>query len=157
MPFGSIIDFFPSHYKFCSIGSICTVKTNEVMKVAGIIAPNAPPGSSADLSIMFQLCQVNYRIYWYYDRFFRGCKGGIPPTSPLKSFSPPPLKIPSPEPGKFSPETFTSCETLKRHYSNMCILAPNYAYPSPSNSGSIGFPLPSEICFSKNPAMFSFM
>ena len=34
----------------------------------------------------------------------------------------------------------TSCEMLKRHYINLCILAPNYAHPLPPNYGNIGLP-----------------
>ena len=38
---------------------------------------------------------------------------------------------------------------LKRHYINLCILAPNYAHPPPPlNSGNIDCPPPPpEICF----------
>ena len=36
----------------------------------------------------------------------------------------------------------TTCEMLKRHYINLCILAPNYAHPPPhAYSGNIGLPL----------------
>ena len=34
----------------------------------------------------------------------------------------------------------TSCEMLKRHYINLCILAPNYAHPLPPNSENIALP-----------------
>ena len=44
----------------------------------------------------------------------------------------------------------TSCEMLKRHYINLCILAPNYAHPP--NSGNIGLCPPLKFFSEENPA-----